>query len=136
MLLFIDGFDAYGVSGPPSPTGVITRKYAISTLPDEYSTIVAGRISGYAYRIGGYSGNYMKARDLTTDATMIVGGAFFFNSFANGFGYYSFMKFVRWWYVRGQSLAHKRWPVGSLLWGILAWDNFCIWYRDQCLVLY
>ena len=94
MLLFVDGFDAYGISGSPHgavlPTGVLARKYAQE--PGVYAHIDTGRYGAYAFYCDGYPANMLITPDLTTNSTMIVGFAIKFVDFTNSFGGNIFFK--------------------------------------------
>lgn len=74
MLLWIDGFDAYGTSGAPSPAGVLARKYTTVTYESSFH-IHDGRVAGYCLEFNS-SSQYFTSPPLTTNATMIVGLAF------------------------------------------------------------
>lgn len=73
MLLWVDGFDAYGTStgSAPAPTGVLARKYTTVTYESSYH-VHAGRLGGYCLEFN-TSAEYFTSPPLTTDATMILG---------------------------------------------------------------
>jgi hypothetical protein len=81
-LLWIEGFEGVGttIGSTPSPTGVLARKYAVTDWLSSMS-VQNGRIAGYAIRMDS-AGPLLRTGALTTDATMVVGGAFRFTSFA------------------------------------------------------
>jgi len=73
MLLWIDGFDAYGTTlgSAPAPTGVLARKYAVVTFESSFD-VETGRLGGYCLEFG-TSAQYLTSPALTTNATMVVG---------------------------------------------------------------
>ena len=76
MLLWIDGFDAYGttVGSAPLPTGVVARKYPL--LGSEvYMDVRNGRYGGYSIQLVYDSTCYCSPGALTTDSTMVIGFA-------------------------------------------------------------
>ena len=80
MILWLDGFDAYGVTAnaAPAPAGIMARKY--SAIASESSFKVrAGRYSGYALNLP-YDTFYFGKTGLTTEDTVIAGFAINFVS--------------------------------------------------------
>jgi hypothetical protein len=74
MLLWIEGFDNFGTSGAPTPTGSIGRKYP--TLASENKmVVVVGRLGGYALAPNYDNTCYLSPGALTTNATMVLGFA-------------------------------------------------------------
>lgn len=81
MLLWIDGFDSYGTSATPAPSGVLARKYADVAEPT-YMNVVAGRLGGYSLILGDNSAYcFLAPGNLTTDSTLVVGVAVMFPGF-------------------------------------------------------
>jgi hypothetical protein len=82
MLLWIDGFDSYGATAEsaPSPSTILQRKYLsyVNTYSD--IKIGAGRLSGYSLKmpLETEGAAYIGTPVLTTDPTLIIGGAFKF----------------------------------------------------------
>jgi hypothetical protein len=72
-LLNVEGFEAFGTStgSAPSPTGVVARKYLVSSNPG--FTVETGRVSGYSLKM---SNATLTIPLSTTDATITVGFAF------------------------------------------------------------
>jgi hypothetical protein len=79
-LLWIDGFEGYGetLNGPPIPTGILERKYAVTQSTATMQT-KAGRYGGMSLYLGG-SNNYLFPPALTTHDTMISGINWYCNS--------------------------------------------------------
>jgi hypothetical protein len=85
MLLWIEGFERFGTSigAAPLPTGVVGRKY--SAIGNEGHLVTqAGRLGGYSLQLVWDSTCYVSPAALTTNATMIVGCAINFKTFAAG----------------------------------------------------
>jgi hypothetical protein len=85
-LLWIDGFDNYGVTAgaAPSPTGVLARKYG-TVAQESAMRIYAGRLGGYC--ISMYNGAFALASPvLTTDATLVVGLALKYTNLGSSTG--------------------------------------------------
>lgn len=83
-LLWVDGFEGYGTSGNPSPTGILSRRYTVNE-PD-YLFMVTGRTgTGYALHFNGTSPTepYIQTPSLTTDDTIIISFAFYMVEIAN-----------------------------------------------------
>jgi hypothetical protein len=74
MLLWIEGFEGFGVSGAPSPANVMARKYA-TVVSESDIAIQAGRWSGYSIKFTSQY-NAITLPNLTTNATLVVGFAF------------------------------------------------------------
>lgn len=70
MLLWIDGFEGYGLAGNISPTSALGRRYAVANATA--ATIVAGRTGGLALSTN-HAGFSAKTPALTTQDTIIVG---------------------------------------------------------------
>jgi hypothetical protein len=81
MLLWADGFENYGTSGTPTPSGVMSRKYT-TNLDGTYG-ISTGRFGGYCFYMTWDSGVYIQTPALTTDATIVVGLAIKFPEYYN-----------------------------------------------------
>lgn len=76
-LLWIDGFEGYGTTGT---TSGVSSRYAV-TAQTRYSVIVPGRITGYAIGQTTTSATIsFTTPDITTNPTLIAGGAFSINS--------------------------------------------------------
>jgi hypothetical protein len=69
-LLWIEGFEGFGTSSTPSPTGIVSRKYSVAA--ENAMTVQTGRTGGYALRMVNANCSF-KTSALTTDDTMIVG---------------------------------------------------------------
>lgn len=85
MLLWVDGFDAYGTTlgSPPAPTNVLARKYSVVTLESSFD-VEAGRFDGYCLEFGSAQ-QYLTSPLVTINATMVVGVAIKYASWpANG----------------------------------------------------
>jgi len=91
MLLWIEGFEGFGsaIGSPPSPTGVIARKYS-SVFNESDMDIETGRLGGYCIELP-YTGRtiYLTPEALTTDSMLIVGVAVQFTKL----GASSFLRF-------------------------------------------
>lgn len=79
-LLWIEGFEGLGStdSAHPAPTGVLTRKYGTVNWPD-YMWLLAGRFGGHCIDFSGVWAE-LYTPDLTTNATMVVGLAYYFTA--------------------------------------------------------
>ena len=79
MLLWIEGFESFGTSGVPAPTGIVARKYA--TIGEESAMLIRpGRIGGYGIVLNDNPTCYLSPGALTTDATLVIGCAYKFPS--------------------------------------------------------
>ena len=77
-LLWIDGFDAYGVGSTSYelPTGMVGRRYGVNKAGD--LRIGAGRFGGYAIGLGHDTGCGIYKGQLTTDGTVVIGFSVYF----------------------------------------------------------
>jgi len=75
MLLWIEGFEGFGVTNnvAPSPANVMARKYTVASESD--FLIVTGRYVGMALKLNA-AGAYLQPANLTVDQTMTVGLAY------------------------------------------------------------
>ncbi|MDD5708293.1 MAG: hypothetical protein PHR35_20435 [Kiritimatiellae bacterium] len=84
MLLWIEGFDNFGGSGRPSPTGIMASKYLVSAENDMY--MYAGRFTGYGMRLIWDSTCWLRTPgSLTTNDTVVLGFAFFQTAFGGNY---------------------------------------------------
>jgi hypothetical protein len=82
-ILWIDGFEGYGTAtgSPPSPTGVVARKYS-NVTGESSMDIETGRFGGYCLEIVG-NASYIRPGTLTTDDTLTLGVAVKFTALGN-----------------------------------------------------
>jgi len=81
-LIWIDGFEGYTTVGSLSDA-LVARRYAYTTGLN-LATIVAGRLSAYAIRLG--STGAIATPSLTTDDTLIIGASIYIGSMSTVFG--------------------------------------------------
>ncbi len=75
MLLWIEGFDNFGSSGNPSPSGILSKKYLIAGEINMY--MYSGRFTGYGMRIIDNTNSWLRTSgSLTTNDTVVIGFAF------------------------------------------------------------
>jgi hypothetical protein len=73
-LLWVDGFDNYGTTAgsAPSPAGIVSRNYVMSSGSESSTYIRAGRTGLYSLDLGVWNATLRKAVN-TTNATLICG---------------------------------------------------------------
>ena len=88
MLLWIDGFDAYGATGvAPAPTGIVGQKYSVINNESDFR-VVTGRYAGFALNLPYNSVRYFGANSLTTNATVVAGFAVKFSNLDSSYQFF------------------------------------------------
>ena len=85
-LLWAEGFESYGTSGSPAPSGVFGRRYPSYNTQSStsYFSITTGRCGGYALAFGYDTTCYFVTPKLpTTSDTLIIGFAVKFPTYAS-----------------------------------------------------